>query len=174
FAERVETILIFEYSKISADFEFTNIKCLSLDESFCSIEYCFLKSVSRNYKYSSLKVNLHKVPIDKIKINFAIFKRLNGYKPFLYNITFDACKYLKNPQKYPVARFILSLFIPFSNMNHTCPYDHDLIVDKAPTSNMDHQLTNTLPFPRGDYGFFSIWYAFGIPRATVNVFGTLT
>ncbi|KAH8236438.1 hypothetical protein KR026_002167, partial [Drosophila bipectinata] len=155
-------------------FEFTNIICNSLDEQFASIDYCFLKSVNRTYKYASLKVKLHKVPVEKIKINFAIYKRLNGYKPFLYNVTFDACKFLKNRKINPVGSFLVDLFESYSNMNHECPYNHDVFVEKAPASSIRDKLTKVLPFPPGSYGFFSVWYAYGIPRAKVNIYGTLS
>jgi len=183
-----------------------------VDSSFSTFEYCFLKSVNRTYKYGSLKVNLHQLPVDKVKVcrwtyiftdrlydfplylqlNLALYKRLNGYKPFLYNITIDACKFIVNRNSSPVAAFIYNLFSPYSNMNHPCPYNvsphkintiydlivrpfqHDVMVDKAPTSHLNQQLTNVLPFPKGDYGFFSIWYARGIKRAYVNVYGTLS
>ncbi|KAH8330924.1 hypothetical protein KR067_008969, partial [Drosophila pandora] len=159
---------------IYSEFEFTNVICESMNETFASFEYCFLKSVNRTYKYGSLRVKLHKVPIEKIKVNFAIYKRLNGYKPFLYNVTFDACKFLKNRKINPVAAFIFEMFESYSNMNHTCPFDHDIVVEKAPASMINEKLTNILPFPHGSYGFFSTWYAYGIARATVNVFGTLS
>ncbi|KAH8335994.1 hypothetical protein KR074_003456, partial [Drosophila pseudoananassae] len=159
---------------IQSEFEFTNAVCESLDESFASFEYCYLKSINRTYKYGSLKVKLHKVPVEKIKINFAIYKRLNGYKPFLYNVTIDACKFLKNRKINPVAAFIFELFESFSNMNHTCPYAHDVFVEKAPASSIRDKLTKVLPFPPGSYGFFSVWYAYGIARANVNIYGTLS
>jgi len=57
--------------------EFTNIKCESVDKDFAEFEYCRLKSQNRTFKYISLKVNLFKVPISRIKvctyiINFSI------------------------------------------------------------------------------------------------------
>ncbi|KAH8262216.1 hypothetical protein KR038_012137, partial [Drosophila bunnanda] len=160
--------------KTHSAFEYTNIKCTSLNDSYCSFDYCLLKSVNRTYKYGSIKAVIHDGPIYKVKVNFALYKRLNGFKPFLYNVTIDGCKFLKHKSSSPVAAFIYNLFGPFSNMNHTCPYDNDLIVEKAPISHINEQLTKVLPFPPGEYGFFSIWYAYGIKRATVNVFGTLS
>ncbi|XP_016990711.2 uncharacterized protein LOC108052747 [Drosophila rhopaloa] len=162
------------YLKAYSTFEFTNVICTSMEESFSTFEYCYLKSVNRTYKYGSLKVKLLKLPIHKIKVNFALYQRLNGYKPFLYNVSVDACKFLLNQKSSPVTAFIFNLFAPYSNMNHRCPFDHDIIVDKVPYSYINYQLTKILPFPEGDYGFYSIWYADGIKRATVNVYGTLS
>ncbi|KAH8301573.1 hypothetical protein KR059_006099, partial [Drosophila kikkawai] len=152
--------------------EFTNVKCITLDPEFDEFEYCFLKSVNRTYKYLSLKVNLHKRPITKVKINVGLFKRYSGYRPFLYNLTVDACRFVKNPTSNPIAMFIHSLFKTHSNINHSCP--HDVIVDKLPTEFVNNQLTNVLPFPHGDFLFHSNWIAYDINRATVDVYFTLS
>ncbi|XP_050744372.1 uncharacterized protein LOC108023058 [Drosophila biarmipes] len=160
--------------KSLSGFELTNVKCTSLDESFASFEYCYLKSVNRTYKYGSLRVKLHKGPIYKVKLNLAIYQRLNGYKPFLYNVTVDGCKFILNQKSSPVTAFIFNLFAPYSNMNHSCPFDHDLVVEKVPYSYINDQLTNVLPFPKSSYAFCSDWYADGIKRASVNAYATLT
>jgi len=57
------------------------------------------------------------------QVNFALLKRYSGYKPFLYNITVDACKLLKHPKANPIFGFFHGLFKEHSNMNHSCPYD---------------------------------------------------
>ncbi|XP_043656910.1 uncharacterized protein LOC122622502 [Drosophila teissieri] len=155
-------------------FEFTNIKCISHDETFATFEYYFLKAINRTYKYFSFKVKLHQLPVRKVKVNFALYQRLNGYKPFLYNVTIDGCKYMANRKTNPVVTFFYSLFGPYSNINHSCPYNHDLIVEKVPCSYIEAQFTNTLPFPKSSYAFFSDWYAEGIKRARVEVYGKLS
>ncbi|XP_037721101.1 uncharacterized protein LOC119554309 [Drosophila subpulchrella] len=168
-------ILIFYLvGKMSAKVEFTNIKCTSLDKNFDDFEYCRLKSVNRTFKYISLKVNLYKIPINKVKVNFVLLKRFSGYKPFLYNITADACKILKYPKSNQVFGFFHSLFRDYSNMNHTCPFNHDLIVDKLSAEFINTQFTKVLPFPLGDYQFYSNWIADDINRAEVRVYGTLS
>ncbi|XP_016951390.1 uncharacterized protein LOC108025419 [Drosophila biarmipes] len=167
-------IMLYLIKEITPMVEFTNVKCTSWDKKFADFEYCHLKSVNRSFKYLSLKVNLHKVPITKIKVNFALLKRYSGYKPFLYNITFDACKLLKHPKSNPIAGFFHGLFKKHSNMNHSCPYDHDLLVDKLPTSFLNKQITGALNFPLGEYLFHSDWFAYGVNRATVDFFYTLS
>ncbi|KAH8254634.1 hypothetical protein KR032_011335, partial [Drosophila birchii] len=156
----------------SSKVEFTNIKCITLDPDFDEFEYCFLKSVNRTYKYLSLKVNLHKTPITKI--NLALLQRYNGYRPFLYNFTVDGCRFIKNPTSNPIAGFFHSLFKTHSNINHSCPIDHDIIVEKLPTEFINTKLTDVLPFPHGDFLFHSNWIAYDINRATVDVYFTLS
>ncbi|XP_026851124.1 uncharacterized protein LOC6595216 [Drosophila persimilis] len=167
----VMLLLILE---ITSKFEFTNIQCNSLDDDFSGIENCFLKSVNRSYKYLSLKVNLHKKPVSEIKVNVSLLKRFNGYKPFLYNITVDACKFLKNPKSKPIFNYFYSFFITQSNLNHSCPYDHDVIVDRLTADFVNHKITKVLSFPEGDYMVETNWMANGVNRALVKIYGTLS
>ncbi|KRK04701.1 uncharacterized protein Dyak_GE28414 [Drosophila yakuba] len=110
----------------------------------------------------------------RIYVNFALLKKFSGYKPFLYNITADACRVLKYPKSKPVVGFFYSLFSHHSNMNHTCPFNHDIIVDKLPADFVNTKITKTLPFPVGDYLFDSKWIINNVNRAEVKVYGTLT
>ncbi|XP_044314482.1 uncharacterized protein LOC123037502 [Drosophila rhopaloa] len=158
--------------EISTKFEWTNIKCSTLDNSFCTIEYCYIKPINRTYKYVSLKVNLLKTPVTKI--NFAVYKWANGYLPFLYNLTVDSCRFLKNTDANPIAKFFYELIKSHSNMNHTCPYDHDVIIDKLSTDFLSNQFTNVLPVPEGKYMVKSNVFAYDILRARVDVYGTIS
>ncbi|KRG00061.1 uncharacterized protein Dwil_GK27642 [Drosophila willistoni] len=162
--------------KVNSKFEFTNVKCECADEKFCGFEYCFLKSVNRSYKYISIKVNLHKLPITNFSFNFVLWKRFNGYKPFLYNFTIEnGCKFLGNPKsRNPVQKYFFDFFGPYGNMNHKCPFNHDIFIEKVPTSSIDYRLTKLLPFPEGDYLFDVTWLILGKPCTYVKVYGTLS
>ncbi|XP_068155039.1 uncharacterized protein [Drosophila tropicalis] len=156
-------------------FEFTNVKCNMLDKEFATFEFCFLKSVNRTYKYMSLKVNLLKSPVTKVKVNIALMQKLSGYKPFLYNITVDGCKLMANYKAAnPVTKFLFGLFLPFSNINHSCPFSDSIIVEKLPIDYLNTQFNFVLPFPKGDYAFYSNWIISDINRADVRVFFTVS
>ncbi|XP_020816967.1 uncharacterized protein LOC110190695 [Drosophila serrata] len=122
----------------------------------------------------SVKARLLQDPITDIKFHLAIYQRLNGYRPFLYNITVDACKFQRNRKKYPVVKFFFDIVEPYSNINHTCPYSHDATFDKVPVTYIDHRLSNILPFPKGDYMLETNWFAYDIHRAAVKFYGTLS
>ncbi|XP_044313689.1 uncharacterized protein LOC108053571 [Drosophila rhopaloa] len=154
--------------------EFTNFKCESVDKDFCEIDKCFLKSVNRTYKYSSLKIKLLRIPVTKVKINFALYKRFNGYKPFLYNITLDACKFLENRNSNPGASYFFDIWEDISNMNHSCPYNHDIEIEKMSTEHLNHHITNILPFPNGRYMFEIHWKAYDIKRAVTQLYLSFT
>ncbi|XP_016985335.1 uncharacterized protein LOC108048902 [Drosophila rhopaloa] len=154
--------------------EFKNIKCESTDKEFCTFDYCHLKSVNRTYKYFSLRVKLLKVPITKAKVNGALYQRLNGYKPFMYNVTVDACKFFKNQKSNPVASYFYDFFKGFSNINHSCPFNHDLVLDKLTAESVNHRLTNILPFPKGEYMVNMNWIAYDIIRAVFKIYFILS
>ncbi|KPU80181.1 uncharacterized protein Dana_GF28150 [Drosophila ananassae] len=169
-------IFLYMIQEISSHFEFTNFKCKSDDEKFAEIEICQLKSINRTYKYAYLKVKLHQTPITKVKVNLALFKRFNGYRPFMYNITFDACRFLKNIYTGStdlIIKYFYQFIATTSNMNHTCPYDHDIIV-VLPINVMDNQFSKVLPFPEGDYMVGTHWFANDIRRAALKLYGTLS
>ncbi|XP_041447700.1 uncharacterized protein LOC121403808 [Drosophila obscura] len=155
-------------------FEFTNIKFTSLDKKFGEVDYFYLKSVNRTYKYLSMKFKLYQLPVNNLKLNLVLMKRFNGYKPFLYNITVNACKFFANPKSSPVANFFYESFVTFSNLNHSCPYNHDIIVDKVPVEFINHRFTQILQFPEGDYLFDAYWSSSGSPFAVVKIYGTLS
>ncbi|XP_068152652.1 uncharacterized protein [Drosophila tropicalis] len=161
-------------AEISGHVEFTNIKCEPLDKSFSDFEYCYIKAINRSYKYVSLKVNLFKIPVTKVKVNFSVMKRFNGYLPFLYNVTIDACKFFENSNRNPLAQYLSGLFLPFTNMAHKCPFNHSLILDKLPIDHVNNHLTSVLKFPPADYALYTSWIAYDINRANVKVFITLS
>ncbi|XP_070073105.1 uncharacterized protein [Drosophila takahashii] len=159
---------------ISSRAEFTNFKCKSVDKDFADFEYCTLKAINRTYKYVSTKVKLFKVPVTKVKVNFGLYKRFNGYRPFLYNITVDACNFLRNQKGNPITSYFYDFFKDISNMNHTCPFTHDLVMEKLSTEIVNHRLTNILSFPEGDYMMEMHWIAYDITRAVVKLYVSLT
>ncbi|KAH8335648.1 hypothetical protein KR074_007691, partial [Drosophila pseudoananassae] len=159
--------------KIETRVEFTNFQCTSLDKEFTDFEYCRLKAINRTYKYVSTKVLLFKVPITKVRVNFGLYKRMNGYRPFLYNISVDACKFLKNRKGNPITNYFFDFIREISNMNHTCPFDHDLIMEKLTTENINHRVTKMLAFPEGDYMVEMHWIAYDITRAIVKLYVSL-
>ncbi|XP_017037359.1 uncharacterized protein [Drosophila kikkawai] len=139
-------------------FEFTNINCTSYEKRIAEFEYCYLKSINRSYKYLSGKLKVYEIPLPNMKVNFVLWKRLNGYKPFLYNVTVDLCKFLATPKSSPVVKFVYESYVTFSNFNHSCPFNNDLYVEKLPVDFMNHRLTKILPFPEGDYLFEFLWF----------------
>lgn len=101
-------------------FKMTNAVCKSYNESCVTIETCRLKAISRNVTTFNFNATfIH--PAYDIKLQGEIFKKANGYKPWLYKAEIDVCKFIKRAY-HPVAIIVFKLFKDFSNFNHSCPY----------------------------------------------------
>ncbi|KAH8333383.1 hypothetical protein KR067_013106, partial [Drosophila pandora] len=155
-------------------YEFTNVKCNATDPTFGNFRYCYIKAINRTYKYVSIRYYSTQVPYTNITVKLGLYKRFNGYKPFLYNITINACKFLKSPKTYPVLKFFFDIIYPASNFHHPCPYDHDIILDKLTIATVNHYFTNILPFSEGDYMIEIRWVVYAVERAVTTLYGTLS
>ncbi|XP_043658478.1 uncharacterized protein LOC122623398 isoform X2 [Drosophila teissieri] len=152
-------ISIYYCAEVCSLVEFTNIQCESLDKDFSLFEYCLLKSINRSYKYISVKAKLLKIPITKIKVRVGLYKRLSGYKPFLYNITYDGCRFISSQNPNPIVSYF---------------FQHDIVVDKLPYHSINNKLTKVLPFPEGNYMLEVHWMAYDIDRAITKFYWSLT
>ncbi|KAH8301929.1 hypothetical protein KR044_000960, partial [Drosophila immigrans] len=131
---------------------FTNLKCAYLNETYGEFRVCRIRAVNRTHKYISLYEKLN-VKINNLKGNLKVMRYDNGYKPFFIDITIDVCKFLKNPQNVFITTFF-NTFRKTSNINHTCPYEHDIIIDKVWTGNLEDDFSKYIPIPNGDYAIF--------------------
>lgn len=98
----------------------TNAICKSYNESWVTIQTCRLKAVNRNItKFNFSGTFLH--PAYDIGIKGEIFKKANGYKPWLFKADIDVCRFVKRPYN-PIAIIVFRLFKDFTNFNHKCPH----------------------------------------------------
>ncbi|EDW95684.1 uncharacterized protein LOC6535316 [Drosophila yakuba] len=142
-----------EIGSINASrFKFTNFICDSVNESWLSVHQCRLKAIRRDTTTLSFNGTVLKT-VSKLRVHAQIFKRANGFKPWLYNITFDGCRFLRKPYEAPVV-LVFNLFKSFSNFNFTCPY-------MGPVHIMGFHLMGEqipVPLPTGEYLIQIKWY----------------
>ncbi|KRF97568.1 uncharacterized protein Dwil_GK28307 [Drosophila willistoni] len=100
-------------------------------------------------------------------INIALYKRANGYKPFLFNFTFDFCDFKRHPKRYPYFYIVEQAFIKYSNVNHTCPYKHNIRIQNWVLTD---KMFEKMPLPTGNYRFSLSYGTDGIWRATTDFF----
>ncbi|XP_017958364.1 uncharacterized protein LOC108652683 [Drosophila navojoa] len=152
---------------IAADVEFNNIKCIACDKKYLEFDYCYLRSENRTYKYLSIKTLLHQLPVRNCKIIFRVAKRDTRSIVGQYDGSVDACKFLKDGRN-PIANHIYQTFKPYSNINHTCPYDHDLILEKVSVHHVNSVIQNFIP--NGRFLLNLTFYNNNIARASVIVY----
>ncbi|XP_034654298.1 uncharacterized protein LOC117892287 [Drosophila subobscura] len=154
---------------IGGHFEFNNVRCLVRDRKFMEFDYCFLRSVNRTYKYMSLKTKLHKLPITNTVTSVQVRMRENRRILYNFDVRFDACKFLRDRSNV-IVNWMFQTFSEFSNLNHTCPYHHDIILDKVPVQHINKIVQSVVP--DGRYYLNSTWSVDGIPRCDLVVYFT--
>ncbi|KAH8402057.1 hypothetical protein KR009_009508, partial [Drosophila setifemur] len=145
-------------------FKLTNFICEEYNKSWVEIHYCRLKAYSRNK--TSLHLNLTvSEPANNILVHAKIMKRANGYKPFLYDFTFDACEFMRK-RNHPVTKIVWNVIRNVSTINHTCPF-----VGLQMVSDF-YKVQIPLPLPSGEYLLLLNWIFDGKPQFATNVYFT--
>ncbi|XP_026851182.1 uncharacterized protein LOC6591953 [Drosophila persimilis] len=144
-------------------FRFTNFVCKSYNTSAFVFHNCRLKAVSRERVLLNMNGTvLHS--INNVSLHAKIFKRANGFQPWLLEGTVDVCRFLQK-RNNPFIRIVFNLFQEFSNINHTCPYVGPQIVKDF---YLKPELLR-LPFPTGDYLLSMQWLFYNRPQFDTNV-----
>ncbi|TMW50105.1 hypothetical protein DOY81_004826 [Sarcophaga bullata] len=123
--------------------KFTKLECRVADKEFVEFENCHLKAIGRDKVTLNVKANLLKKPLSA-----QLFRKSADFRPFLYNDTFDYCAFMRNSNRYMFWKTVAQELTRFSNLNHTCPYDHDIIVKDM---ILDQNILLNMPFPSNDY-----------------------
>ncbi|EDX10652.1 GD14602 [Drosophila simulans] len=147
---------------------FTNLKCGTRGEKFVDFEKCFIKAVNRTHKYIDLHIKLHQKVVNNVTV-IKLMRHNNGYKPFFVDITIDVCKFLKDPRQ-SIVKKIYDIYKNSSNVNHTCPYEDDVIVDHLWTGNLESDIMKFIPLIDGDYAIYSEWSVYNVARAFINIY----
>ncbi|KAH8330895.1 hypothetical protein KR067_008685, partial [Drosophila pandora] len=130
---------------------FSNFECQSYNTSSVIVNYCRLKAVSRDRVVLHYNATvLH--PIRTAKIRLKVFKRESGFKPWLLETTVDGCRYMQKTYN-PFAKLVYKMVKEFTNINHSCPYVGDQIVNGF---YVKPELI-ILPFPTGTYMLSLKW-----------------
>nr|XP_017006884.2 uncharacterized protein LOC108064059 [Drosophila takahashii] len=133
---------------VNGAFQLQNVVCESFDKSFSEFSRCEMKVIRRGVSAFYMIWKFYKVPINNFDINLSLHKKSNGYRPFLFNQTLDYCYYMRNPKAHPLIYMMHRTFWSISNINHSCPYDHDMIVNEFIYKKSD---LKDLPVSNGDY-----------------------
>ncbi|KAH8414241.1 hypothetical protein KR215_000981, partial [Drosophila sulfurigaster] len=147
-------------------FKMTNAVCESRNKSWVIVETCRLHALQRNKTILNAMVNiLH--PTDSISIRMQVMKKANGYKPWVFDTTFDACKFMKNKSNKAV-KVVFDLFKDFSTINHSCPYvGRNGLMGFYPAPDKLQ-----LPLPTGDYLILISWNFYNSLQFVTNIYFT--
>ncbi|XP_051861764.1 uncharacterized protein LOC127565732 [Drosophila albomicans] len=140
------------------------IKCHSDDLKFCVVDKCEMKTLSRRLKEVHAVVKLLKIPVTNASIRAELLRGSLS----LYNFEFDGCQYWVNKRRNPFVSAIYKLFnlYRYTNVNHSCPYSHDIVLNHMP---FDTNLNTQVPLGNGNYDVVMYWFAYKVLRATITI-----
>ncbi|XP_059222101.1 uncharacterized protein LOC106083043 [Stomoxys calcitrans] len=99
-------------------------------------------------------------------------KSKNKYNNYMFTPgNFDACKFLKNRSQMPIANYLFTIIGDYTNLNHTCPYKGEIVIDRF-RINMDR--IKWIPMPPGDYGILSHFSCNGKEKFYLKIFFSFT
>ncbi|XP_060656362.1 uncharacterized protein LOC132791454 isoform X1 [Drosophila nasuta] len=101
---------------------YTNLKCILRNSTVLAFQHCYIKAVNRTHKYIAIHINNFSRDVLNVSMNIKVLRFNHGYKPFFFDITFDACKYMKT-QNDPIVNLFFNSFKHAANLNHTCPFN---------------------------------------------------
>ncbi|XP_059217518.1 uncharacterized protein LOC131994706 [Stomoxys calcitrans] len=140
----------------------------STSSVFSGFKKCYLKDLGNDVVSLHIHVELHQLPINNITTNGQLFHQGNIFRPYMYNTTVNLCEFFQYPKRQMFWKIIFDNFImPFSNINHTCPYDHDIIMDNA---TLKAEAFRLIPFPNNDYMVQLKFAAYNVYRASVKIY----
>ncbi|ALC41250.1 CG33632, partial [Drosophila busckii] len=154
-------------STVGYKVKFTGIECRTVDKSFCNVQKCEMKAVSRGVKEISIYVKMLQVPVSNLTVGLKVKRRAHSARP-MYQVIVDGCKFIQTTRRNPVANAVYKFlkFDTYSNLNHSCPYDHDLIMDRM---RVDDSLSFQMPIGLGSFVIQTHWFAYNVLRGTINI-----
>ncbi|XP_075163255.1 uncharacterized protein LOC142235889 [Haematobia irritans] len=128
--------------------KFTNFQCEVLDSSFCTFDECKLKVITRGLVGVNMRLRFFELPVSNVSLKMGLYKKAGSYKPFFYNTSANFCRFVKDTSMNFFMKFIFNFITEYSNINHSCPYDHDVIIKDMIAPEEKFRL---LPIPIGEY-----------------------
>ncbi|XP_059224227.1 uncharacterized protein LOC131997357 [Stomoxys calcitrans] len=150
-----------------SSFKFTNLKCQVADADFCRFETCKLSVVGRGIVSLNIRVQLFKTPVTNTSVHFLLYRKDNGRRKLLFNVHQDVCAYFLKPNRFSLAHAFFNFFAANSNINHSCPYDDDIIVKDL---ILDEDKVRLVPLPEGEFILAIQVFAYNKLRASVETF----
>ncbi|KNC22515.1 hypothetical protein FF38_12206 [Lucilia cuprina] len=141
----------------SGNLSLTNIKCHIFDEKFVIFKEC-------NNANGTLTVyaKLLQIPVTNCILRMEFNSMIASSIKF--NTTWDACEFMRNRKRYRSLALFYKLIADNSNFNHSCPFNHDIIIRDLRTDDLNF----FLPMISGSYKFNTVWIVNKNVRAKVG------
>ncbi|XP_055915763.1 uncharacterized protein LOC129948775 [Eupeodes corollae] len=113
---------LFFYVKATINVKIFKNNCIVHDPKTIQNISCSVKPLNR----TTTAVNISGYIIRNVSnllINAQLFKKSEiNYRPFLVNVTENYCDYFSKNKGGAYMRLVAPIYMPYTNMNHTCPF----------------------------------------------------
>ncbi|XP_049308679.1 uncharacterized protein LOC125777634 [Bactrocera dorsalis] len=143
--------------------------CKSVSKYF-SISQCKFKALRRGITEVTVEITVLRKPINNATVRGEVRKRgVETGKP-LMDFQIDACAFQRNKNRNVIANLVYQFMglEKWSNMNHTCPYNHDLLLKQYPFNGWT--MGKLVPLPLGHYTVTTFWASYNMDGVQVDVY----
>ncbi|XP_013104036.2 uncharacterized protein LOC106084705 [Stomoxys calcitrans] len=104
------------------------LECLTYDPEYAKFDLCELDTSLRNNPTLSIAIRLLTIPVTNINLRVEV--GLLGSSPpiIVLNNSWDGCAFLKSRKSNKVFGRLYRYIAPYTNLNHSCPINHDVII----------------------------------------------
>ncbi|XP_019895248.1 uncharacterized protein LOC109614278 isoform X2 [Musca domestica] len=141
-----------------------NLRCKAIDPDFVKFDICEATLDRRRRTSISITARLLQLPVRNCYVSVT-FGLTAGTNVPLFNGSWDGCAFLRNPRKYLAFNRMYNFLAPFTNINHTCPYNHDIILRNFTL----WKVKPIMALPEASYKFSSRYLVGSKHRASVDV-----
>ncbi|XP_061388675.1 uncharacterized protein LOC133323787 [Musca vetustissima] len=145
----------------------TKTECKVIDSNLVNIKVCGVERKNSSEPVINIHVQLLK-RINSIVINAKLYRKIGKkVQPFLYNDVIDFCNIRSKTLRGNFWSTYYDKFSKFTNMNHSCPYEDDIIVRNM---TFDDETFQIFPMPKGKYMIEWIYVMNGNRACQIQMF----
>ncbi|XP_049308396.1 uncharacterized protein LOC105224665 [Bactrocera dorsalis] len=145
------------------------ITCECVQPTSLNITVCTLKQMPHDMAEVSVAVTLLQRPINNASLSALLIKRGYEDRAPIVDYTIDGCAFFRNKRRNFLAAFAHKAMglDKYSNLNHSCPYDHDILVDRYAFNG--RAIGKIIPFGNGEFTFVTKWLTYNDLKAIVKI-----
>ena len=101
----------------------SKLKCFTTGPLYYQFEVCELHNNTQGLPLLTINLRYMNGPVENCLFEYVVKGKWNRVNRFVFNKTFDICDFMKNRKNNKILATYINLILPFTNMNHSCPYD---------------------------------------------------
>ncbi|XP_017027573.1 uncharacterized protein [Drosophila kikkawai] len=154
-------------SSVQVETKFKSLHCTNYNKTLGEIKLCKIKAINRYRNSISIQFR-QKTTVHNVNMRLELFKRANGWRPFLYNISFNLCDFLskRNNMIVRLGYEYIKPYIPITN--YTCPFKKGHLIKVTDLEFDIEKFRIRFPIETGEYAIQLSFIVARIVTLTLN------